>query len=322
VHFVHAARGEHAQQRDEIDASCGVGQRDRFDRGRPRCVARAGGDDERTAIAQDTSARRSARFAIDDHAERLARCRDIAHGELRIVAQHGADARQDRARPGAIGVAIRACRRSGDPAAFTAPQRRATVETRRELGAQPRPSARHARHEADIERLCFRLKQADVEAHAGALQPRPAAALRRIRIAHRCHHAADAGRKHGIDTGRRPTVAIARLERDVEGGTAHVVAASLRIGKCRHLGMREAGARVEPLADDDAVLRDHTTDARIRRGRIEAALGERERARHLTAVVFGEPVGHAGRRAALRGVRTASTSFNASRKSETSWNER
>jgi hypothetical protein len=59
--------------------------------------------------------------------------------------------------------------------------------------------------------------------------------------------------------------------------------------------MRLARARVEALADDDFIVRDHASDARVRLRREEAALRERERAAHVALVGVGERrFGHRG----------------------------
>jgi hypothetical protein len=80
--------------------------------------------------------------AVDDHAARLARRVDAAHGQLRIVGLDGADAGQDRAGAGAPGVAVGARLRAGDPLALAAVQRRGAVQAGRRLQAHPRPAAR------------------------------------------------------------------------------------------------------------------------------------------------------------------------------------
>jgi len=160
---------------------------------------------------------------------------------------------------------------------------------------------------------------------------RDTVALHRIGVAHRGDDAPDARGEQGVDARRRSAVAVAGLERHEDSRTFDVAPARPRIGECGHLRVRAARALVEAFAGDLAAVDDHAADARIRRRRVEAALGEHERARHVMAIVVGErarrrvrsrePV-HAGRRAGFFGGRTASTSFSASRKSETSWNER
>ena len=86
--------------------------------------------------------------------------------------------------------------------------------------------------------------------------------------------------------------------------------------------MRLAGALVPAFADDLAVVDDHAADARVRRRRVEAAFGKRERARHVRAVGVGE-YGHRTMPRTRHYLRTrlagASTSLSASRKSDTSW---
>ena len=61
---------------------------------------------------------------------------------------------------------------------------------------------------------------------AGRGEPgRALAGDERIRVAHRHHHAADAGGDERVGAGRRAAVVRAGLERDDDGGAAHVGAA-------------------------------------------------------------------------------------------------
>ena len=99
---------------------------------------------------------------------------------------------------------------------------------------------------------------------------------------------ADAGGEHGIGARRRAAGVVARLERHVERGAARVVSARPRIRQRVDLGVRLARALVPAFADHRAVLDDHAADPRIRRRRVEAALGQHERARHVRAVGVGE----------------------------------
>ena len=62
---------------------------------------------------------------------------------------------------------------------------------------------------------------------------------------------------------------IARLERDVNGRALRVDASQRQ-----HLGMRAAGALVPAFADDRLAARHHAAHARVRRRRVQAALGE------------------------------------------------
>ncbi len=237
--------------------------------------------------------------------------------------QHRPDTRHDGAgaRPPRMSVGAR--RRAGDPPALAARQRRSSIEACGKLGSHPRTTARHSRHEPHVLRGCFGVEQAHVDAQACALQALGAAALRRVRIAHRGNDTCDPGVDNGICARRRSSLARAGLERHVKRRAVRVVSARTRIGERRHFRMRFAGDCMPAFADHVPIFHDHAADARVRRRRVEAALGKRERARHVAPVVIGKiGLRHAGRRSGLRGARTASTSFSASRKSDTSWNDR
>src|SRR5258706_1489118 len=104
---------------------------------------------------------------------------------------------------------------------------------------------------------------------------------------------------------RRAALMIARLEIDVQGG-----ALGLRSGVFDgdNFGVRTACFLVPALADDRLALREHAADARVRRRRIKAFFGKRERPRHHGAVEIGK-------HAHLRLRRGDLTSCTASRKS-------
>ena len=106
----------------------------------------------------------------------------------------------------------------------------------------------------------------------------------------------------------------------MNGRAARIVTATAHLVQRGNLGVRKTCALVPSLTDDDAVARDDATDARIRARRPQAAARELQRARHVAAI-GGEAVLHQ-RRARLSAGAGASTSFSASRKSDTSWNER
>ena len=87
-----------------------------------------------------------------------------------------------------------------------------------------------------------------------------------------------------------------------------------------HLRMGAARALVPAFANHDAVAHYHAADTRIRRGRAKPAARELEGARHVAT--FGLVERAHQRRARLSAGGGASTSFSASRKSETSWKDR
>ncbi len=80
--------------------------------------------------------------------------------------------------------------------------------------------------------------------------------------------------------------------------------------------MRFAGALVPAFADDLAVAHQHTTDARIGAGGVQAAFRQVQRTRHPLAVLRRRHQRAGGLRRLAGDLRTAST---ASVKSPTSW---
>ncbi len=84
--------------------------------------------------------------------------------------------------------------------------------------------------------------RAGLDDDAGGGEPRRALpGDQRIRIAHGDDDAADAGGDQRVGAGRRAAVVRARLERDVDGRAAHVVAARRRVAQGHDLGVRAAG---------------------------------------------------------------------------------
>ena len=173
-----------------------------------------------------------------------------------------------------------------DPAAFAVGERDAPVERGRGLDAHPRPAARHAREEPAVG-LRGRLGQeARFHADAGLPQPREAASLhQRVGILERGDHAADARGHQRVGAGGRAAVVAAGLEGQVDGRALGRLAAGGE--RCR-LGVRLAGARVPALAQHPAALRDDATHARVGRGGVAAARGERQGARHQGMILGGE----------------------------------
>ena len=67
-------------------------------------------------------------------------------------------------------MAVAASLRTSDPPRSSVRKGAAAVERRRDLEAHPRPPARHARNEADVEPARLGLHQAVLEADARALE--------------------------------------------------------------------------------------------------------------------------------------------------------
>ena len=133
---------------------------------------------------------------------------------------------------------------AGDPLALAARQRGAAVEAGRELGPHPGPAARHPRHESEVQ-LARLAAQAD----------RRRRRCRRRANAPLRHAARDSGSRHRGDDAadargrapRRRTGGVRPWRLQGSSVTYSVAprgsrAASARIGECRDLGMRLAGA--------------------------------------------------------------------------------
>ncbi len=82
-----------------------------------------------------------------------------------------------------------------------------------------------------------------------------------VRIDHRGNDFRYAGGNQRIDTGRRPALVRARLQRDIDGGTLRLVA---RMLERRDLGMRLAGLAMPALTDNLTVFYNNAADAWIR----------------------------------------------------------
>src|SRR5439155_18467173 len=102
---------------------------------------------------------------VDDHAQRLARRLDLAHGELRIVRAHRADPREDRAGPRAPAVAVAPRLGTGDPLRTSIGKRGAPIECSGHLEPHPGPAARDAREKTDVEFALLLLQQTVLETH-------------------------------------------------------------------------------------------------------------------------------------------------------------
>ena len=268
--------------------------------------------DQRLAFLQQARGRGRLEFRIDDDLERLPGRIDAAHVELRVVVPDGAEASQERAgaRPPAMPVLPRCF--SGDPLALAVGERGAPVEAHRDFHAHPRPAARHAGDEANVE-------LARLVLHRPALDRNPCCAQLgeartcdpRIRILNRRHHASDAGIDDRVSARRGAAVMAAWFQVHVEGCAARTRPGCLQ---CQRLRVRHPGALMPARADDRPVLDHDATDARIGCRRIEAAPGEFERLPH-EFMVRGRDHYFSMRRA--RFVPGFFTSSIASRKSST-----
>src|SRR5205085_11328586 len=143
---------------------------------------------ERRLALKDARFARRLQSAVDNHAQRLARRRDLPHGELRVVGAYGADAGKDGASSGAPAMSVAPRIRAGDPLRSTVTQSGAAIERCRDLEADPRSLARHARDEADVELARLVLEQAVLEGDARRAQGFATARREGIRIAPRHHH--------------------------------------------------------------------------------------------------------------------------------------
>ena len=241
---------------------------------------------------QHVAASRRAQPAVEDHAqrrrERLAFGQ--AHGEPRVIGQHGAAAAEDRraARAPALHVGTR--RLAGDPLRLAAGQRGAAVQAHRQLHPHPRAAALDPAEEADVEFARRLAHQAGVDGDAGSAQKARAAAVDlRERILGGDHHPLHACGNQRIGARRRAAVVRAGLQRHIGGGATRPLAG---FAQRVYLGMRLTGTLVETRADHPVAMRDHATHARIRLGGAQAAFGQAQGVRHVSVINSRKKVGH------------------------------
>ena len=277
-------------QRGQVDLAVPVRQHDDFRaQGVQLRLFLGVGDgchDPRASALQDARIEADVEPAVDDDAARLARRLDGAHVQLRIVRLDRADARQDGAGARAPGMAVGTRLWPRDPLALPIVQGRHAVQAGRRFHAHPRLAALHARKETDIHFICLVGQHARADGDAGRFQlGQPLPRHQRIRVRHGGHDAPQPRAHERIGTGRRAAMVVARLQRDVRRGAAHVVAARRRIRQGLHLGMilprrlRHAGANHLAIPDD------HAADAGIGRGRVQAARRPFQRQAHAIDIV-------------------------------------
>jgi hypothetical protein len=173
----------------------------------------------------------------------------------------------------------------GNPLADAVGQRGATVQTHADLAANPRPAARHARTKADVQfpRCGFHQTAFDCDS-CGAQLVDPLTRHQRIRVLHRDDDARDTSRDQRIGARRCAPEVRTRFKRNVSRSAAHLKTARPGINKRLYLCVILAcGLRV-PLSHDNPVAHQHATDARVRAGGIQTALGQPQRLRHPAAV--------------------------------------
>src|SRR6266480_6410282 len=93
-------------------------------------------------------------------------------------------------------------RRSRDPLRFAVGKRGAAIKRGRHLEPHPRPAARHARDEADVQLAGLVLKQAVLERDTGADESFAAVRGDWIRVTHRRYDAPDFRRAQRLDARR------------------------------------------------------------------------------------------------------------------------
>jgi len=205
-----------------------------------------------------------------------------AHIEPRVVALHGADARQHRARPLAPDVAVSARSLAGDPLAHAVVERGAAVERDRRLHAQPRPAALHAREEADIDLARLVGEQADLNGDARRTQARNALACnQRVRVGHRDHDARDAGLDQRVAAGRRAAVVRAGFQAHAGRCAPHRLAVRSGVAQGHDFRVRSAGLLGVAAADHAAIgAGDDAADAWVGVRQPDRLLRQRQRVAH------------------------------------------
>ena len=248
-------------------------------------------------LLHNTMLRRDAVLTVDHDAQRLAQILLgiqrlgigaqllPAHGQRRIVRQHGGAAGQNGMALCAQTLHVASRLRGGDPLAFAAGHRRAAVQRSTQLELHPGKTGAHPLQEALVQRFRLVHHQPVADFNTGLLQTVQAAPRHlRVRILHRGDHAADAGGNQRIAARRRTAVVAAGLKGDIGGGASRLFP---RYPQGVHFGVRLAGAIVEPFADDLAVFYNDTANVRVRMGGKATAGGELKRTRHVHFVLHG-----------------------------------
>ena len=267
VHLVDLARRERRAAAREVDPAVAHRAARAPPRPRGHCgVALARGDDERAAAAAARA--RPAAYRRGGRRRRAAAgaaCHG-AHGELRIVLQHRADAGEDRAGARAPGVPVGARRLAGDPAALAA--RQARCARRGSSRAWCAPTAGRAR--------CARGSRVELARLVPRARPsrprcRPRAAARRLRppTAGRIRARPPPRARRPRRSAHRRTAPCGPCDCTARASRRRWHRARRRRARARRPAprLRRALARalVPAFADDDAVARDHAADARIGR---------------------------------------------------------
>ena len=205
-----------------------------------------------------------------------------AHGQLRIVGEHGAGAGQDRAAARTPAMHVVARGFAADPLGIAGGHRGAAIQAHRQLDPQPRPPAFHPRQEAAVQLARLRFHQAGADFDPGRAQLVEAGAIDlRERIAHCPDYPRDTRRDQRIRARPGAAGMRARLQGHVGGRAFRTLAGRLQR---EHFRMRPALALVPAFADDRVAMREHTADHRVRSGGERAALGQPQRARHHPVV--------------------------------------
>ena len=227
--------------------------------------------------------RRQPGAAVDDDADRarVPHARQPA-GERRVVGEracgphhHGVVARPEQ-------MAARAGVGAGDPAAVAGARGDAAVETARELECHQGSALPNAREEARVERPRVVLHAANRHLDSRLFEQGVAATRDpRVGVFEGDDGARDAGLHQCLGARAGLAVMGAGFQGGVAGGALRAIAgAGERLG----LGMGPAAGLGPATADDPSVLYEHAADRRVGPHGTEAALGERKRKRHETAV--------------------------------------
>ena len=177
---------------------------------------------------------------------------------------------------------MRASASKAAPTARKLRQRRAAVQTHRQLHAQPWASTFEAAEETWVQFARNTMQQIHVDRDASrAQQLQATAGDMRIGVLRRNHHSRHASLDQGRRARWRAAVMRAWLERHVHGGTTRPFT---RFAQGEYFGVGFAGALMEPGADDLVAMRNHATHAGIRLGSEQPALGQLQRVRHMRMV--------------------------------------
>ena len=305
-HLVDTAGTQCPQQTRQIDAPAKLRQAQHIGTGGAQfrfCLARCGlaaHDQSLTRQAEHAGTRWRAQPGIEHHTQRLAQIVDgLDAGQLPglqanvhrgIIRQHAADPGDHGAAAGTQPLHVKARIGTGYPLALTAGHRGPAIQAHRQLAAHIGTTVTHALQKPGIEPLGIGGEETNLRVDPGIAQHRQSTTgHQRVGIGHCRHNTAHASIDQPLCAGWCTPMMGAGLQRDIGRRAARAVTR----GRQRDaLGMGLPGLSVPTLADHLPVAHQHTADARIGVGRIQAAFGQAQGVRHETVVIGAAGAAH------------------------------